>query len=86
MSKTGIPLTVIIREAAERMAYATVHVVSNYGYVTISAPDQDDIFLQGDDASAFISEATHNWHMSGDVSMSECYAHLAEQYAQNLWD
>lgn len=76
----------IIQASHERMKDVTVHVQSHSGWVTISSPGEDAIFLQGDDGSAFCSEAVQLYNKVQTVSMSECYAHLAAPYAENLWN
>lgn len=80
-------LTQIIAADAEFMANVTVHVVSNMGTVCISDDDglQDDIFLQGDDGSAFISERESLWHELGDIDRGSIELHLAKPYVENLW-
>lgn len=77
----------IIEETASRMKDVTVHVVHNYGTVTISDDNgvQEDIFLQGDDASCFISEVDRIWNETGDLSKGTIELALAGPYVDCLW-
>ena len=81
-------LTQIIQATAERMHNVSVDVRTNHGTVCIKdcAGVQDDIFMQGDDAHAFIMEALHAYNECGDVTLSECYLWQAEQYVECLWN
>lgn len=73
-------LSDIIRADAHALRSVTIHVVSIRGTVAIG----DVIFLQGDEGSAFISEANRLWRELGDVSHSEVWAHLARPYVDCL--
>jgi len=75
----------IIQASSERMKDVTVHVQSHYGWVTISAPGEADIFLQDEDGYIFYSEAVQLYNKVQTVSMDACYALLAEPYAENFW-
>jgi hypothetical protein len=81
-------LTQIIQATADRMNNVSVDVRTNFGTVCIKDCDgiHEDIFLQGDDAVIFIMEAQANYNQCGDVTMSECYAHQAEQFVDNIWN
>lgn len=81
-------LSDIIRADQNRYTDMTINVQSIYGTVSITDDNnfQDEIFLQGDDASNFISEAWDIYHSCGDVSFGEVYHHLAIAYAENLWN
>lgn len=81
-------LSKIIEQDAEYMKDVTVHVVSIYGHVTISDDKgvQEDIFLQGDDGSAFISQMKSLWHETGNLSESTIALHLAKPYVDNNWN
>lgn len=79
-------LTAIILTNAERARNLTVHVASIYGTVSIKDDTGQECFLQGDEGSAFISEARHLWNKSGDVTMGDVYLHLALPYAENLFN
>lgn len=78
----------IILAAAERMQNVSVHVVSNYGTVSITDDDniQDEIFLQGDDASAFISQRELLWNETWDLTRGDIELYLAEPYVENFWN
>ena len=80
-------LSQIIEATARRMTTVAVNVVSNYGTVTITDLEDNhaDIFLQGDDACAFISERDELWNRTGDLSKSTIELHLAEPYTV-LWE
>jgi tryptophanase len=69
-------LTQIIRAGATYAGDVSIDVDTAYGTVAIG----DDIFMQGDEAYAFIDEAQALWEESGDVSIDEVYAHLAGPY------
>lgn len=81
-------LSQIIQSTADRMRTVTVHVQSIYGTVTISDDTgvQDDIFLQGDDGSAFCSELDQLWDTTGDLDRGTIALHLAEPYTSCLWN
>lgn len=80
-------LTEIILANAERARNLTVHVESIYGTVSIKdVEDGQECFLQGDEGSAFVSEARRLWEESGDVTMTDVYLHLALPYAENLFN
>jgi hypothetical protein len=81
-------LTQLIRQAAARMSSVTVEVQTNFGTVCIKDDDgvQEDIFMQGDEATQFINEAERGYKTSRYVSMDECYLWQAEQYVENLWN
>lgn len=80
-------LTEIILATAARADASgiTVSACSLYGTVSIKDNQGNECFLQGDDGSAFISEAKRLWEESGDVTMMDCYLHLAFPYAECLF-
>jgi len=81
-------LSAIIKATAARMKFVRVDVASIRGTVRIVdlKGRHEDIFLQGDDAVTFITEAEQAWADCGDVTMGECYEWQAEQYVDNLWN
>lgn len=88
MGLTMPTLSQIIEESANRMRDVTVHVVSNYGTVCISDDKgvQEDIFMQGDDASKFISERDELWNKVGNLSKGTIELYLAEPYVECFWN
>lgn len=44
----------------------------------------DDLFMQGDEAQAFIDEAEALYEKAQTVSMEECYACVAWPYIENM--
>lgn len=81
-------LTDVIQAAAHRLVAVSVHVDSIHGTVAIhdTSGAHSDIFLQGSDASAFISNAKRAWHESSRVALIECYLWQAEQLTSVLWE
>lgn len=77
-------LSQIIEASAQRMQDVTVHMVTNRGTVTISAPNKEDIFLQGDDADIFLSEVERLWNETQTLTRTTIALHLAEPYT-DLW-
>lgn len=77
----------IISTDCEYMKNVSVHVVSIYGTVCIkdTTGEQEDIFMQGDEGNAFISEANRLYNEVQTVSLSECYLHLARPYVDCIW-
>lgn len=69
-------LTEVIRATAARTAAVTVTVNKAQSWVSIGA----DVFMQGDEADAFLDEAERIWNEAGDVGIDEVYACLAEPY------
>ena len=57
---------------------------SSYSTVCISAPGQDDIFMQGDEADSFIEECCNLWNRYPSLPMDVCEMALAEPYT-DLW-
>ena len=70
-----------------RNSGADVEIVSNYGTVCISdtTGQNDDIFMQGDDASAFISKVEQLWHETGDMDRDTIACALAKPYIECIW-
>lgn len=77
-------LSQTIEASAARMQDVTVHMVTNCGTVTISTPGQEDIFLQGDDASIFLWQVEYLWHATQDLSRATIALHLAKPYT-DIW-
>lgn len=77
-------LSEIIRAAAARMKDVTVDIDKGMGTVCIIAEDQEDIFMQGDDADDFINEVEELYEKAGDVTEDECALCQAEDYTI-LW-
>ena len=86
--KLKMKLQDIILSDAEYCKNVTVLVEYNYGYVTISddTGKNDDIFLQGDDASDFISQLNHLYNLTGDLTEQDISLHLARQYIDCIWN
>ena len=78
--------TRIFWDAAQRMRDAGITVDTDSGYSTVSidAPGEDSIFMQGDDASAFIAECEKLWNHYPSLPMDVCELALAEPYT-DLW-
>jgi hypothetical protein len=81
-----VSLTDIILAAAKRMEDVTVDMDSLRSTVCISAPGQDDIFMQGYEADAFIAEVDKLYEQSGDVTYDEAALCHAEPYCENCWN
>ena len=73
-------LAEVIRMAAWRMRDVNIDVDTLYGTVAIG----DNVFMQGDEAVEFITEAESLYEKAQYVSMDDCYACLAEPYAELL--
>lgn len=73
-------LSQIIRESAAYCANIDIEVDTAYETVAIG----EDIFLQGDDAAQFISEAHDLYNKARTVTMSDCYACVAKPYVDCL--
>ncbi len=73
-------------DTAQRMhdAGITVDTDSSYSTVSIDAPGQESIFMQGDDAAAFIEECHKLWNRYPSLPMDVCELALAEPYT-DLW-
>ena len=78
--------TRFIWQAYDRMKAAGIDVDcdSSYSTVCISAPGQDDIFMQGDEADSFIEECCNLWNRYQSLPMDVCEMALAEPYTE-LW-
>jgi hypothetical protein len=65
-----------------------VDIVSNYGTVTITdtTGENESIFLQGDDADAFISEVEQLWNETGDMDRDTIACALAKPYIECIWN
>lgn len=71
-----------------RNSGADVEIVSVYGTVCISdtTGKNEDIFLQGDEGSAFISEVNRIWNDAGDMDKDSIACALAKQYIECIWE
>ena len=78
--------TRFIWQAYDRMRAGGVEVEtdSRFSTVCISCRGEDDIFMQGDDASSFIDEARAMWKRYPSLPMAVCEMALAEPYT-DLW-
>ena len=78
--------TRFIWQAYDRMKAAGIDVETDSAYQTvcISCRGGDDIFMQGDDADQFISEARAMWNRYQSLPMDVCEMALAERYT-DLW-
>ena len=72
--------------AAQRMRDAGITVDTDSGYSTVSidAPGQESLFMQGDEADAFIEECRKLWNRYPSLPMDVCELALAEPYTV-LW-
>lgn len=68
-------------------AYVDVDVNSALGYIVIAddTGENEDIFLQGEDASNFIEERNRIWEEVGTVVRPEVDRFLAKPYVDNIW-
>ena len=85
MSKPN-PRTRIFWDAAKRMRDAgiTVDTDSAYSTVSIDAPGEESIFMQGEDADSFIEECRKLWNRYPSLPMAVAELALAEPYT-DLW-
>lgn len=85
MSKPN-PRTRIFWDAAKRMRDAgiTVDTDSAYSTVSIDAPGQESIFMQGEDADSFIEECRKLWNRYPSLPMDVAELATAEPYTE-LW-
>ena len=85
MSKPN-PRTRIFWQAAKRMKDAgiTVETDSAYSTVSIDAPGQESIFMQGDDADSFIEGCRKLWNRYPSLPMDVAELVIAEPYI-DLW-
>ena len=76
-----------ICEAAQRAINGniTVDCDSSYSTVSIDAPGQDSIFMQGDDADAFIAERDALCKRYPSLNFDVAELALAEPYAECIW-
>lgn len=77
-------LSEIVRIGAARMTHVAVDIDSAHDTVTISTPGEDDIFMQGDDARAFIDDVDALYNRTGDMTKDDCAACVAEPFT-TLW-
>ena len=85
MSKPN-PRTRIFWQAAQRMRDAGITVDTDSGYSTVSidAPGEESIFMQGDDADSFIDECRKLWTRYPSLPMDVAELARAEPYT-DLW-
>ena len=85
MSKPN-PRTRIFWQAAQRMRDAGVTVDTDSGYSTVSidAPGQESIFMQGDEADSFIGECRKLWNRFPSLPMDVAELATAEPFTA-LW-
>ncbi len=78
--------TRIFWDAAQRMRDAGITVDTDSGYSTVSidAPGQESIFMQGEDADAFIAECEKLWRRYPSLPMDVAELATAEPYT-DLW-
>jgi len=70
--------------AAVDKAGVSVHVVSILGHVSIKDTKGNEVFLQGDDGSCFISKSKALWDEVGNIGMDEAYKFYAYDYLELL--
>lgn len=77
----------ILRQQAEFLG-DDVDVDVDYfmGTVSITAPGQDDIFLQGEDAEAFIRQVEETWERVGTLPTDVVERAQAATYAECIWN
>jgi len=85
MSKPN-PRTRIFWQAAQRMRDAGITVDTDSGYSTVSidAPGEESIFMQGDDADSFIDECRKLWNRFPSLPMDVAELATAEPFT-DLW-
>jgi hypothetical protein len=78
--------TRIFWDAAKRMRDAgiTVDTDSAYSTVSIDAPGEESIFMQGDEADSFIEECSKLWNRYPSLPMDVAELAMAEPYTE-LW-
>lgn len=81
-------LTEIILASASGMVNVTVETDSAMETVCISDDTgvQDDIFMQGEDASEFIDRCKALYEEAGDVTLGDVELHVASPYVENFWN
>lgn len=81
------PATKYIRAAAGRfLATGDVDWNSGMATVTMTSPGEDDIFMQGDEADAFIAEIYALCKRYPSLDAHTAAAALAQPYAENIWN
>lgn len=85
MSKPN-PRTRIFWDAAKRMSDAGITVDTDSGYSTVSidAPGEESIFMQGDEADSFIEDCRKLWTRYPSLPMDVVELAMAEPYT-DLW-
>lgn len=79
VNRKGLTLCELIRSTAWRMRECEVDVDEFHDTVSIGS----NCFMQGDEAADFIEQARKLYDEAQHVSMADCYACLAEPYAEN---
>ena len=74
--------------AAKRMRDAgiTIDMNSAYSWVSIDAPGEESIFMQGEEADNFVDECENLSRRYRSVSRDVIELALAEPYAETLWN
>lgn len=75
----------LVQAAAERLKDVTVDIDRSLGTVCIKGMGYDEIFLQGEDAAAFIDEVDRLWEDAEDVSDDDAAKCMALPYVECLW-
>lgn len=78
----------IIRADVMFMRTVVVEVDSSYSTVCISDTTgiHEDIFMQGEDAEAFIAERDRLYEETGDLCEDVIELHLARPYVETIWN
>ena len=53
-------------------------------FPTVSIGGEDGVFLDGHEAEAFVDEAKKLYEQVGDVTLDDCYRHLAKPFVDAL--
>ena len=79
-------LSEIIKKSAERMQNVCVDIDRRFGTVCISSNGEEDIFMQGEDASDFIAQVDNLYEKAGDVTEDEAALCCAAPYCECIWN
>lgn len=82
-----IELSEIVRYNALYLAEVEVRVNAGMGWVTVidKTGDNGHIFIDGDGGYDFIEQAKHLYDTLMDITIDECYKHLAKPYVDSIW-
>jgi hypothetical protein len=70
---------------ADSVKYAAdVEIEVNSAFSTVSIGGPEGVFLDGHQADEFIAEARKLYEEVGDVTLDDCYAHVAKGYIDCL--